>query len=122
VTEDEIIVYLEDSGYPAHIVAGGSEGLVRRWAEFVEEAETGYPYGLTEYRHDLDLRGAIELLGLAGRVAEADERFAALLENRDVRVWESGGEEPWWDFGYPRNARGYFLRGLRDAGLLAEGE
>jgi len=114
VTEDEIISYLEDSGFPAHIVAAGSAGLVDRWQEFVGEVERGYSYGLNEYRHDLDIRGAIELLGLADRVIEADERFAALLDHREIRVWESGGEAPWWDFGYPRNAGGYLLRGLRE--------
>lgn len=122
MTEEEIIVYLEDNGFPAHIVAAGSEGLVRRWLEFVDEVERGYSYGLAEYRHDLDLRGAIALLQLDERVTAADERFAALLEHRDVRVWESGGEAPWWDFGYPRNTRGYLLRGLREAGLLEETE
>ena len=118
MTEEEIIIYLEDSGFPPHIVEAGSEGLVERWVEFVGEVERGYPYGLVEYRHDLDLRGAIALLQLDERVAAADERLEALLEHRDVRVWESGGENPWWDFGYPRNARGHFLNGLREAGLL----
>lgn len=122
MTEDEIIVYLEDSGFPAHIVAAGSAGLVRRWTEFVEEVEKGYSYGLVEYRHDLDLRGAIAQLQMDDQVAGVDDRFEAMLEHRDVRVWESGGEDPWWDFGYPRNTRGYFLRGLREAGLLDDAE
>jgi hypothetical protein len=51
---------------------------------------------------------------------EADERFAGMLDHREVRVWESGGENPWWDFGYPRNARGYLLRRMREAGLIEE--
>ncbi len=122
MTEEEIIIYLEDSGFPPHIVERGSEGLVERWEEFVGEVERGYPYGLVEYRHDLDLRGAIDLIGLSERVAGADERLEALLEHRDVRVWESGGANPWWDFGYPRNARGHFLNRLREAGLLESTE
>lgn len=118
MTEEEIVVYLEDNGFPAHIVTAGSEGLVERWVEFVGEVERGYPYGLAEYRHDLDLRGAIELLGLSDRVMEADERFASLLNNREVRMWESGGPDPWWDFGYPKNAGKYLLRRMREAGLI----
>jgi len=118
VTEEEIIIYLEDSGFPPHIVEAGSEGLIERWVEFIGEVERGYPYGLVEYRHDLDLRGAIAQLQLDARVADADARLEALLEQRDVRVWESGGENPWWDFGYPRNVRGHFLNRLREAGLL----
>ena len=122
MTEEEIIIYLEDSGFPRHIVERGSEGLVERWVEFVGEVERGYPYGLVEYRHDLDLRGAIDLIGLSERVSGADERLEALLEHRDVRVWESGGTNPWWDFGYPRNARGHFLNRMREAGLLESTE
>lgn len=104
MTEEEIVAFLEDSGYPAHIIAAGSEGLVRRWEEFTVEVERGYPYRLIDYRHDLDLRGAIAVLGLEDRVQEADERFAAMLDNREIRVWQSAGDDPWWDFGYPRNA------------------
>lgn len=122
MTEEEIVSYLEDSGFPAHIVAAGSEGLVSRWKEFVGEVERGYSYGLYEYRHDLDIRGAIDILGLADRVQEADERFAAMLEGRDHRIWESAGEEPWWDFGYPRNAGSRLLRDLRAAGAAGEAE
>jgi hypothetical protein len=117
VTEEEIIEYLESNGYPAHIVSAGRKGIVQRWREFVTEVENGYPYGLHEYRHDLDLRGAIALLGLEGDVAEADERFAALLTGREIRVWESGAGDPWWDFGYPKNSSGRLLRDLRQAGL-----
>ncbi|MBI2685120.1 MAG: hypothetical protein HYX27_02300 [Acidobacteria bacterium] len=120
MTEEDIVVYLEDNGFPAHIVTAGSDGLIRRWQEFVDEVERGYSYGLNEYRHDLDIRAAIALFQLEDRVSEADERFAAMLTNRQARVWESGGEEPWWDFGYPRNARGYLARGLREARLLEE--
>jgi hypothetical protein len=122
VTEQEVAIYLEDNGFPPHIVEAGSRGLVERWQEFVGEVERGYPYGLTEYRHDLDLRGAIAQLQLDEQVVDADGRFEALLEHREVRVWESGGQDPWWDFGYPRNARGYLLRRLKEAGLIVEDE
>ena len=116
MTEDQIVGYLEDSGFPAHIVAAGSEGLVNRWNEFVGEVERGYSYRLDDYRHDLDVRGAIAILDLEDRVREADERFAAMLHHRELRVWESAGSEPWWDFGFPRNASGRLLRDLRDLG------
>lgn len=120
MTEDEIVIYLEDNGFPAHIQRAGSAGLVGRWQEFVAEVERGYSYGLTEYRHDLDIRGAIAVLELDDRVGDADARFAGLLEHRELRVWESGGGDPWWDFGIPRNAGGRLLRGLRAAGVTDE--
>jgi hypothetical protein len=40
-----------------------------------------------------------------------------MLTNRKVRVWESGVEDAFWDYGYPRNASGELLGDLRDEGL-----
>jgi hypothetical protein len=117
MTEGEIRDYLIDSGCPAHIVRGGREGLIRRWNQFVAEVERGYEFGLEDYRRDLDLRGIIELIGAAEAVCEADARFRAMLTATEVRVWESGGADPWWDFGYPRNASGALKRELASAGL-----
>jgi hypothetical protein len=120
VTDEEIRRFLEDNGYPRHVVEGGREYLVRRYREFVDEVERGYQYGLHEYRHDLDLRGALRLLGLDEEVRDADERLEAALTRAAGRVWESTPGDPFWDFGYPRNARGRLLAQLRSAGLIAE--
>ena len=117
MTDVEIQQFLEDNGYPAHVVAGGREFLLRRYREFVAEVERGYEYGIHEYRHDLDLRAAISTIGLDGEVAEEDERLAAMLTETDQRVWESMAGAPFWDFGYPRNVRGRLLRDLRGLGL-----
>lgn len=117
MTNEEIQMYLEDNGYPPHAVEGGREYLLNRYREFVDEVERGYEYGLHEYRHDLDLRGAIAILDLEAEVAEEDKRLAALLTGAEHRVWESMPGEPFWDFGYPENARGRLLRDLRGAGL-----
>jgi hypothetical protein len=119
VTGEEIQQFLEDNGYPAHVVKGGREFLLRRYREFVAEVERGYEYGIHEYRHDLDLRGAIRTIGLDSEVAAEDERLAAMLTGTDQRVWESMYGEPFWDFGYPRNARSRLLRDLRGLGLLS---
>jgi hypothetical protein len=118
MTDGEIAGYLEDNGYPPHIVRGGRHGLIERWREFVGEVEAGYRYRLEEYRHDLDLRGAIAITGLAGEpeVQEADERLRSLLTG-GARIWESFSGDAFWDFGYPRNAGGLLLRDLRAAGL-----
>ena len=96
---------------------GGRDYLLQRYREFVDEVTRGYEYGLHEYRHDLDLRGAISVIGLDDEVSDADERLAAMLTNTDIRVWESVAGEPFWDFGYPGNARGRLLRDLRSASL-----
>jgi hypothetical protein len=120
MTDREIEEYLRDNGYPQHVVRGGREGLLRRWREFVDQAERGYPLGLEDYRNDLDLRGIIAMLGLDDQVRDLDRRFERLLIARDRRVWESAAANPFWDFGYPSNAGKELLADLRAEGLLEE--
>jgi hypothetical protein len=122
MTDHEIVCYLEDNGYPPHMVRGGRSGLIRRWSEFASEVEQGYRYRLDEYRHDLDLRGAIAIVGLdhEPEVQNADERLRSLLIATDQRIWESFSGDAFWDFGYPRNAGGLLLRDLRAAGFVAQ--
>jgi hypothetical protein len=118
MTEHEIVDYLRDNGYPEHIARGGAEGLVKRWAVFVAEVERGYKLGLEDYRNDLDIRGILALVGLEDRVQDLDARFQAMLTGRDTRVWESAAGDPFWDFGYPKNAGRELLDGLRGEGLV----
>ena len=120
MTPEDVQSYLDDNGYPAHVVEAGAPGLLTRWNAFVAEVEAGYPYRLNDYRHDLDLRGVIQLAGLEAEVADADQRFHVILPARQIRVWESSATEPWWDFGYPRNLRGELYKDLKRAGLLEE--
>ncbi len=117
MTDTEMIMYLRENGYPEHVVKAGRRGLLDRWNKFVEDVRNGYKFGLEDYRNDLDLRGIIAMVGLDGEVREADTEFESLLTQRKVRVWESGGANPFWDFGYPRNASGELLGDLRDEGL-----
>jgi hypothetical protein len=115
----EIQEYLRDNGYPEHIVREGRDGLLRRWREFVEAVERGYSLGIEDYRNDLDVRAIIELAGAEdGQVRALDERLKKLLAERQVRVWESGAGNPFWDFGYPRNAGTGLIEDLREEGLL----
>ena len=109
--------YLSENGYPAHIVHAGRAGLIDRWRRFVEEVERGYKLGLEDYRNDLDLRGIIAMVGLDDEVRDLDSRFEALLTNREKRVWESAAGDPFWDFGYPKNAPVQFLEDLRNEGI-----
>ncbi len=118
MTDDEIRAYLEDNGYPPHVVEAGREGLIRRYLQFVDEVERGYEYTLQSYRHDLDGRAILEMAGVSDEIRDADERLARLLVQPEIRVWESLAGEPFWDFGFPANARGSMLRGLRTEGLL----
>jgi hypothetical protein len=113
VTDDEVRQFLEDNGYPQHVVDGGSAYILARYRAFVSEVERGYEFGLHEYRHDLDLRAALSTLGLDDEVAPEDERLAEMLTGIETRVWESMAGTPFWDFGYPKNARGRLARDLR---------
>ncbi|MGP0074764.1 MAG: hypothetical protein ACLPWF_22860 [Bryobacteraceae bacterium] len=117
MTDDEMVVYLRENGYPEHLVRAGRAGLIERWAKFVAEAERGYRYGLEDYRNDLDLRGIIAMLGLNFEVADFDRRFQALLIHQDKRLWETSAGDPFWDFGYPRNAGEVLIEDLRNEGL-----
>ena len=119
MTAQEICDYLEDNGYPPHIVRGGAEGLIRRWQDFVAELEAGYLHRLEDYRHDLDLRGVIQTLGMGedATVRNADERLRPLLTTPMSACGRAWRESRFWDFGYPRNASGDLIRDLTAAGL-----
>jgi hypothetical protein len=59
------------------------------------------------------------------RVAEAEDEEIAALDERlkklltgEARVWESAPGDPFWDFGYPRNAGAELMDGLREEGLI----
>lgn len=117
MNETDVRAYLRDNGYPEHIVRGGRKGLTARWKQFVDEVERGYEFGLEDYRNDLDIRAIIHLVGADEEVGEADERFRAMLTAPDRRVWESAGGDPWWDFGYPRNASAELRADLESEGL-----
>jgi hypothetical protein len=121
MTDSEVQQYLEDNGYPAHIVRSGRAGLIRRWREFVAEVERGYEFGLEDYRNDLDIRGIVQLIGAedAPEITDADARLQAMLTGREARVWESVADDPWWDFGYPANASGELRHDLQAEGLIA---
>src|SRR3984957_11207877 len=105
MNDAEIADYLDENGYPAHLVRDGRAGPVRRWREFVEQVERGYRLGLEDYRNDLDIRAILELAGAVDDEVHAfDERLRVLLLPAKARVWESAAGEPFWDFGYPCNA------------------
>lgn len=117
MTDDEMAAYLRENGYPEHIVRAGRAGLIERWGKFVAEVERGYRFGLEDYRNDLDLRGIIAMLGLDAEVAPLDQRFEALLTDRNQRVWETSSAAPFWDFGYPANAGPQLLEDIKNEGL-----
>jgi hypothetical protein len=117
MTDQEMSAYLRENGYPEHIVRAGRAGLIEGWRKFVAEVEQGYKLGLEDYRNDLDLRGIISMVGMDAEVSELDKRFEALLIERDKRIWESSAANPFWDFGYPRNAGPQLSEDIKNEGL-----
>ena len=121
MTDPEIQAYLRENGYPEHIVRGGRAGLLRRWREFVEQVERGYSLGLEDYRNDLDVRAIVSLAGCENEAVRAlDERFKKMLTASGLRVWESAAGDPFWDFGYPRNAGEDLMNDLQREGLTPQ--
>ncbi len=119
MTDAEVQNYLVENGYPEHVVREGRPGLLRRWSQFVEQTERGYRFGLEEYRNDLDVRAILALAGADEEARALDERLKAQLTSTDIRVWESAAGDPFWDFGYPKNAGPDLLEDLRVEGLLS---
>jgi hypothetical protein len=119
MTDLEVQAYLRDNGYPEHVVREGHHGLLRRWREFVEQVESGYKFGLEDYRNDLDTRAILRLAGAEdAAVLALDERLKKLLIATGRRVWESAPGDPFWDFGYPSNAGAELRDGLQEEGLM----
>lgn len=119
MTDAQVKDYLRENGYPEHLVREGRSGLLRRWREFVERVERGYSLGIEDYRNDLDVRGIIALAKADdAEVHTLDERLRKLLTAPGVRVWESGPDDAFWDFGYPHNAGTDLLEDLRKEKLL----
>jgi hypothetical protein len=59
------------------------------------------------------------MVGLDDEVRDLDRRFEAMLTARDKRVWESSAANPFWDFGYPCNAKEQLLEDLENEGIIS---
>ena len=117
MTEQQIKEYLRNRGCPKIVWEGGTERLLRRWRDFVLEVEKGYcPRCLIdEYWNDLDTRELIHEVGYDDSVKEADERFRAMLTATHVKHHHRGRESDYdfWNYGYPKNATGFFLEEIK---------
>jgi hypothetical protein len=115
--EQEVRKRLRARGAADYIVREGAEGLLSRWRAFVDAVESGYRFGLDDYRNDLDIRTLIEAAGLADKVVAEDARLHLLLTDTGNAIWSSDAPDAFWIHGYPRNASGELLSDLRAAGI-----
>ena len=118
LNDDAVRHKLRERGVAEHVVLGGSEGLLAGWRQFVAQVERGYPLGLDDYRNDLDLRELIAATGLDSHVWAEDQRLREALVATRRPIWESDVSDAFWVLGYPRNASGELLAGLRAEGLV----
>jgi hypothetical protein len=111
--DESVRVRLRERGAAEHVIAGGGAKLIENWGRFVGQVEAGYPFGLDDYRNDLDLRALIEAAGLSEQVAQEDRRLRAALTRQDVAVWSTDFPDAFWVRGYPANASGELLADLK---------
>ncbi len=117
MTEDEIRQYRRNRECSERVWQGGSELLIEEWNEFVAEVENGYCPDclIDEYWNDLDSRELIHDIGCDDRVKEADARFAAMLIATSIKHHrkERQSDYDFWNFGYPKNATGFFYEEVK---------
>jgi hypothetical protein len=117
MTDEQAKKYLKDRGCPEFVWSSGREGLVQRWKDFVEEVEKGYCPNclLEEYWNDLGTRELIHDIGCDSQVKDIDARFAAMLTATRVKHCHTdrATDYDFWNFGYPKNATGYFLTSIK---------
>jgi CRISPR/Cas system Type II protein with McrA/HNH and RuvC-like nuclease domain len=115
MTDQQIKNYLKNRGCAERVCTGGREYLVQRWKEFVEKVERGYLCGVEDYWNDLDTRELIHDIGKDSEVKDADERFRAMLTATEIKHWHDDrhSDYDFWNYGYPKNATGYFLEAIK---------
>ncbi|MDE3198553.1 MAG: hypothetical protein KGN84_19550 [Acidobacteriota bacterium] len=116
--EETVRRLLGERGAAEHVIQGGAAGLIQAWRKVVEDVERGYRFGLDDYRNDLDIRSLIDAAGLGPAVAAEDARFRRMLTGAKHPVWSSDAPDAFWVEGYPSNASGELLDGLRSESLI----
>ena len=112
-SDESVRARLRERGAAEHVVLGGAGKLIEDWRRFVQQVEAGYPFGLDDYRNDLDIRALIEAAGLGEQVADEDRRLRGALTRPEIAVWSTDVPNAFWVRGYPANASGELLADLK---------
>jgi len=122
MTDEQITDYLKKRGCAERVCKGGREYLVQHWNDFVAEVERGYSLGVEDYWNDLDTRELIHDIGKDSEVGDADNRFRAMLTGTQIKHWHTDrhSDYDFWNYGYPKNATGYFLEAVQQ--LILKGQ
>lgn len=106
------------------------QGLVNKWAGFVEEVENGYEFSIYDYTNDLSVRDLLaELLGRVDRstqiharqlLTEWDERFRFATMTATKTLEAAPVDAGWWWQRIPRDVKGELKEDLKIEGVLQE--
>ncbi len=120
-SNDEVVRRkLRERGVAERVVVAGAEGLISRWAEFAAAVESGYRFGLADYRNDLDIRTLIAVAGLEHEpaVRDSDDKLRRVLAGSHTGLWSSDVPDAFWVRGIPCNASGELLADLKSEGFV----
>ena len=118
MTEQEIRDYMKNKGWSKMCWEKGSEYLFERWHSFVSwvgDEEDTRNWLIDDYWIFLHIRELIHDVGLDDAVKEDDEIFRSVLTATHIkhRHKERNSDYDFWNYGYPRNAKGFFYEQIK---------
>jgi hypothetical protein len=118
MTDEQVQAYLRKKGWPERVALAGREYLTQSWKDFVdsvEDSERTRNWLIDDYWIKLRMRDLIHEIGCDDRVKEADERFRKILTGLHIKHYERDRQSDYdfWNYGYPRNATGFFLEQIK---------
>lgn len=118
MTDEEVQVFLKGKGWGERVWRAGREPLIQRWKDFVdslENSEDTRNWLIDDYWIKLEARDLIHEIGSDDRVKEADEKFQNLLTDQHIkhRKRDRHSDYDFWNYGYPRNASGFFYEQIK---------
>jgi len=118
MTDEEVQAFLKEKGWPERVWRGGRELLIQRWIDFVDslvDSERTNKWLIDDYWIGLEIRDLIHDIGCDDRVKHADEAFRSMLTGLNIKHFNRNRQTDYdfWNFGYPKNATGFFLQQIK---------
>lgn len=118
MTEEQVKIYLKEKGWPKNVWQGGREKLIQRWKDFVTDIgknECTRNWLIDDYWISLETRELIHDIGSDENVKEEDERFRGILTATNIKHYyrERDSNYDFWNYGYPKNATGFFYEQIK---------
>lgn len=118
MTEAEVQKYLRKKGWSNRVSEAGSRYLIQRWSHF---AATVGNHGKTQnwliddYWILIEIRELIHDIGRDDEVKQDDEKFRSILTATNIkhRHKERNTNYDFWNYGYPKNATGFFYEQIK---------